>query len=115
MQVRSPWIDIAVNAISDKKGHDTLIIDVGDVLGISDNFIITSGMNSRQVRALVEEIETQITNKCGPKPLRIEGNNDYLWVLMDYGDFVVHVFHTDERDHYKLEKLWADMPSEMIQ
>ena len=99
MQVRSPWIDIAVNAISDKKGHDTLIIDVGDVLGISDNFIITS----------------RITNKCGPKPLRIEGNNDYLWVLMDYGDFVVHVFHTDERDHYKLEKLWADMPSEMIQ
>ena len=51
MQVRSPWIDIAVNAISDKKGYDTLIIDVGDVLGISDNFIITSGMNSRQVRA----------------------------------------------------------------
>ena len=115
MQVRSPWIDIAVNAISDKKGHDTLIIDVGDVLGISDNFIITSGMNSRQVRALVEEIEDQITKKSGPKPLRIEGNNDYLWVLMDYGDFVVHVFHTDERDHYKLEKLWADMPSEMIQ
>ena len=115
MQVRSPWIDIAVNAISDKMGHDTLIIDVGDVLGISDNFIITSGMNSRQVRALVEEIEAQITNKCGPKPLRIEGNNDYLWVLMDYGDFVVHVFHADERDHYKLEKLWADMPSEMIQ
>lgn len=115
MQVRSPWIDIAVDAITDKKGHETLIIDVGDVLGISDNFIITSGTNSRQVRALVEEIEAQITYKSGPKPLRIEGNNDYRWVLMDYGDFVVHVFHTDEREHYKLEKLWADMPSEIVQ
>jgi len=115
MQVRSPWIDIAVDAITDKKGHETLIIDVGDVLGISDNFIITSGTNSRQVRALVEEIEAQITDKSGPKPLRIEGNNDYRWVLMDYGDFVVHIFHTDEREHYKLEKLWADMPSEIVQ
>ena len=115
MQVRSPWIDIAVDAITDKKGHETLIIDVGDVLGISDNFIITSGTNSRQVRALVEEIEAQITDKSGQKPLRIEGNNDYRWVLMDYGDFVVHVFHTDEREHYKLEKLWADMPSEIVQ
>ena len=115
MQVRSPWIDIAVDAITDKKGHETLIIDVGDVLGISDDFIITSGTNSRQVRALVEEIEAQITDKSGPKPLRIEGNNDYRWVLMDYGDFVVHVFHTDEREHYKLEKLWADMPSEIVQ
>ncbi len=113
--MRSPWIDIAVKAISDKKGQETLIIDVGDVLGISDNFVITSGMNSRQVRALAEEIEDQITNKSGPKPIRIEGNNEYLWVLMDYGDFVVHVFHTDERDHYKLEKLWADMPTEMVQ
>ena len=113
--MRSPWIDIAVKAISDKKGQETLIIDVGDVLGISDNFVITSGMNSRQVRALAEEIEDQITNKSGPKPIRIEGNNDYLWVLMDYGDFVVHVFHIDERDHYKLEKLWADMPTEMVQ
>ena len=115
MQVRSPWIDIAVDAITDKKGHETLIIDVGDVLGISDNFIITSGTNSRQVRAMVEEIEAQITDKSCPKPLRIEGNNDYRWVLMDYGDFVVHVFHTDERVHYKLEKLWADMPSEIVQ
>tara|TARA_Y100000766_G_C18440694_1_gene381163 strand:- start:112 stop:456 length:345 start_codon:yes stop_codon:yes gene_type:complete len=114
MQVRSPWIEIAVNAISDKKGQDTLIIDVGDMLGISDNFVITSGMNSRQVRALVEEIEAQITNKSGPKPMRIEGNNEYRWVLMDYRDFVVHVFHTDEREHYKLEKLWADMPIEMV-
>lgn len=113
--MRSPWIDIAVKAISDKKGQETLIIDVGDVFGISDNFVITSGMNSRQVRALAEEIEDQITNKSGPKPIRIEGNNEYLWVLMDYGDFVVHVFHTDERDHYKLEKLWADMPTEMVQ
>ena len=113
--MRSPWIDIAVKAISDKKGQETLIIDVGDVLGISDNFVITSGMNSRQVRALAEEIEDQITNKSGPKPIRIEGNNEYLWVLMDYGDFVVHVFHTDERDHYKLEKLWADMPTEIVQ
>ncbi|MEE3073608.1 MAG: RsfS/YbeB/iojap family protein, partial [Actinomycetota bacterium] len=80
--MRSPWIEIAVNAINDKKGQNTLIIDVGDVLGISDNFVITSGGNTRQVRALVEEIEAQITNKFGPKPIRIEGNNDYLWVLM---------------------------------
>ena len=110
--MRSPWIKTAVSAISNKKGHDTVLIDVGEILGISDHFVITSGNNVRQVRALAEEVEAQITQESGPKPVRVEGNKDYKWVLMDYGDFVVHIFQSDERGHYELEKLWSDMPIE---
>ena len=113
--MRSPWIKTVVSAISNKKGHDTVLIDVGEILGISDHFVITSGNNVRQVRALAEEVEAQITQESGPKPVRVEGNKDYKWVLMDYGDFVVHIFQSDERDHYELEKLWSDMPIERFQ
>ena len=113
--MKSPWVDIAIKAINEKKGLDTLIIDVGDVLGISDSFVITSGTNSRQVRALSEEIESKISDMSGPKPIQVEGNKDYQWVLMDYGEFVVHVFHSNQREHYELEKLWGDMPTERVQ
>ena len=77
--MRSPWIKTAVSAISNKKGHDTVLIDVGEILGISDHFVITSGNNVRQVRALAEEVEAQITRESGPKPVMVEGNKDYKW------------------------------------
>ncbi len=100
----------AARAADDKLADDIVIIDVGGVLAITDHFLITSGRNARQVRAISEEIEEQLTILGGPKPLRIEGRDEYQWLLMDYGDFIVHVFDAQTRDYYDLERLWSDQP-----
>ncbi len=99
---------MAARAAWDKGGEDSLILLVGAVLPITDAFVITSGSNPRQVRTIVEEVEEQIKRAGGPAPLRIEGLDDARWVLMDYGDFVVHVLLQEARDFYRLEQLWAD-------
>lgn len=104
------WIQIAVDAAEDKLGHDTDAFLVGDVLGITDWFVITSGANARQVRAIAEHVEERLTEAGGPKPIRIEGLDSSSWVLMDYGDFVVHVFSDEARGYYELERLWSDVP-----
>ena len=101
---------VAALAASSKKGEGTVILEVGDVLAITDAFVITSGDNVRQVRAIAEEVERQIDEAGGPKPLRVEGLADARWVLLDYGDFVVHVFLDETRDYYQLERLWSDAP-----
>ena len=72
--------------------------------------MITHGTNPRQVRTLADEVEQRITEAGGPKPIRIEGLADLTWVLLDYGDFVVHVFAEEARRFYELERLWADVP-----
>ncbi len=100
----------AAKAASDKKGEDTVVLEVGSVLAITDAFVITSGANSRQVKTIAEEVERKIDEAGGPKPLRIEGLDDARWVLMDYGDFVVHVFLDEVRRYYELERLWSDAP-----
>lgn len=100
----------AAVAADDKLGEATVIIDVGDVLAITEHFVITSGANVRQVRAIVEAIEERVADEVGPKPSRIEGLDQGEWVLMDYGDFVVHVFRRDTREYYDLERLWSDRP-----
>jgi ribosome-associated protein len=102
------WCVIAANAASEKKGEDTVILAVGPILAITDAFVITSGGNARQVRTIAEEIEDKVKAGGGPAPLRIEGLDDARWVLMDYGDFVVHVFLDEVRRFYDLERLWAD-------
>ena len=112
--MKSSWIGIALKAIEDKQGEDTAVIEVGEVIGITDYFVITTGNNKRQVRSLVEEVEDQIKQNNGPSPKSIEGNQDFKWVLMDYGDFLVHVFDSKERAYYQLDKLWSDMPIEKI-
>ena len=104
------WVKAAAAAAEDGPGGDTVIIDVGEVLVITDHFVITSGGNSRAVRALAERIEEAVDNCGGPKPICIEGLSDYEWVLMDYGDFVVHIFTTSARDYYALDQLWKDCP-----
>lgn len=101
---------VAAKAASDKKGEDTVILEVGEVLAITDAFVITSGANSRQVRTITEEVEKKIDEAGGSKPLRIEGLDDARWVLVDYGDFVVHVFLDEVRRYYDLERLWSDAP-----
>jgi ribosome-associated protein len=102
------WCSIAAGAASAKKGEDPVILAVGPLLVITDAFVITSGANARQVRTIAEEIELQVKRAGGPAPLRIEGLDDARWVLMDYGDFVVHVFLEEVRRFYELERLWAD-------
>jgi ribosome-associated protein len=101
---------IAAQAADSKKGLDTVILEVGPVLVITDAFVITSGTNPRQVRTIAEEVERWLTEQEGVKPRRIEGLNEATWVLLDYGEFVVHVFHEDSRRFYDLERLWSDVP-----
>lgn len=104
------WVRLAAFVADDKKATDTLIIDVGDVLAVTDHFVITSAANPRQVRAVVDAVELELKRAGGPAPLRIEGKEEREWVLMDYGEFVVHVFGADQRDFYQLERLWGDRP-----
>jgi ribosome-associated protein len=99
---------VAARAAASKKGEDTVILAVEPLLKITDAFVITSGTNARQVRTIAEEVEEKVKADGGPAPLRIEGLDDARWVLMDYGDFVVHVFLDEVRKFYDLERLWAD-------
>ncbi len=92
-------------------GKDTVALAVGDVLGITDWFVITSASNVRQVRRIAEEVEKAVAAAGGPKPLHREGLDDAQWVLLDFGPFVVHVFHDETRLVYALERLWADVPT----
>ena len=99
---------IAARAADDKKGDDILALDVADIIGIVECFVITSASNSRLVRTIVDEVERQIFEQTGEKPRAVEGLRDASWVLMDYGDLVVHVFLAETREFYGLERLWAD-------
>ncbi len=108
-QVRA-WAATAARAADDKKSSSTVVLEVGRVLPITDAFVIASAPNSRQVRTITEEIELRVKAGGGPSPVRIEGLDDARWVLIDYGDFVVHVFLDDVRAYYDLERLWADVP-----
>lgn len=84
-----------------------IILDVGALIGITDYFVICSGGTERQVGTIVEEVERRLRD-LGVKPYRREGEHERRWVLLDYLDFVVHVFHQAERDYYELERLWQD-------
>ena len=108
-QVRE-WARTAARAASAKGGEDTVIIEVGAVLAITDAFVITSGRNGRQVKTIAEDVETRLKAEGGIKPIRVEGLGDSQWVLLDYGDLVVHVFLDETREYYDLERLWSDAP-----
>lgn len=99
---------IAATAAHDKKASDIVVLDVGDIIGIVDVFVVTSASNTRLVRTIVDEIEKQVREHSGAKPRSVEGLDDASWVLVDYGDVVVHVFLDDTREFYGLERLWAD-------
>jgi ribosome-associated protein len=99
---------LAARAADDKKGEEIVVLDVGDIMGIVDSFVITSASNTRLVRTIVDEVEKQLSERANVKPRAVEGLDDYSWVLLDYGDLVVHVFLTETRAFYGLERLWAD-------
>ena len=100
----------AARAADAKSGDATAILAMGELLGLTDAFVISSGRNARQVRTIVDEVERQVSQSSGRKPLRVEGLDDARWVLMDYGDFLVHVFLDEARQFYDLEHLWMDAP-----
>ncbi len=104
------WALVAGRAAEDKLGTETVVIDVGDVLGITGWFVITTGRNARQVRAIADAVEAGVVDAGGPRPRRTEGRDELSWVLIDYGGFVVHVFDTDARAHFGLDRLWSDRP-----
>jgi ribosome-associated protein len=100
----------AARAAADKLATDIILIDVSDRLAITDVFLVATGSSERQVEAIVDSVEEQM-RAVGAKPLRREGRRDDRWVLLDYGDVVVHIQHTEERAFYALERLWRDCPT----
>jgi ribosome-associated protein len=100
----------AARALDDKKAEQTLVLFVGDVLQITEYFVICSASNRRLVRTLVDEVEQLVKEQCGRSPLRAEGVGEQQWVLIDYGDVVVHVFLDETRVYYEIERLYRDVP-----
>jgi ribosome-associated protein len=105
-----PYVQAAVAALDEFQGSEILIMQVGDVLGIVEYFIVTSAPNTRLVRKLVDEVEACLKTDHDMPPLRVEGHDAWQWVLIDYGGLVVHVMLDETRRLYELERLWADVP-----
>ena len=99
----------AAQAAADKLAQDILLLDVSEQLVITDVFLLASAPSDRQVKAVVDEIEDRLRD-LGAKPVRREGAEEARWVLLDFGDIVVHVQHEEERIYYALERLWKDCP-----
>jgi ribosome-associated protein len=106
-QIRE-WCGVAARACWAKGGEETVVLSVAKILAITDAFVITSGSNPRMVRTMAEEVEEKLKAAGGLAPRGIEGLDDARWVLMDYGDFVVHLLLTEARDFYQLDRLWSD-------
>jgi len=101
---------VAAAAVSAKSGHDVVVLDVGPIISIIECFVLASATNTRQVRTIVDEIEQALREHDDSRPISIEGRDDASWVLLDYGDIVVHVFLEETRAFYDLDRLWADAP-----
>jgi ribosome-associated protein len=95
----------------DKQGRNIVVLDVRTVLGITDFFVVVDAPNRRLVRTLVDDVEAGVREVTGRSPLRIEGEREQQWVLIDYGDVVVHVFLDEVRRFYEIERLYRDVPT----
>ena len=104
-------VAVAASAASSKLADNIMAFDVSDQLVITDAFVICSAANDRQVAAIVDAVEEQARLELGQKPIRREGDRDARWVLLDFGDVVVHVQHVEERVYYSLERIWKDCPA----
>jgi ribosome-associated protein len=101
---------LAAHAAAGKKGDDIVVLDVGEIISIIDCFVLVSATNTRQTRTIVSEVQDALREYDGSRPIGVEGLDDATWVLMDYGDIVVHVFLDETRAYYDLDRLWADAP-----
>lgn len=104
------WTTVAAQAASAKLGKEIRAFDMSEQLAITDIFLLVSADNERQVGAVVDGIQEQMIKEFDARPVRREGDRQNRWVLLDYGEVVVHVQHTEEREFYSLERLWRDCP-----
>lgn len=107
MEREKEMVRLAIQALEDKKGEDIRIIDIREVSVLADYFIIASGSNANQVQAMTDNVE-EVLGKAGYEPRQIEGYRSANWILMDYGDIIVHVFCREDRLFYDLERIWRD-------
>jgi ribosome-associated protein len=103
-----PEVQLAIRCAQEKKGIDIRGLDLREIATFTEYFLIVTGANQRQVQAIADEINEKLKKDLSVKPVRIEGYAAGEWVLLDYGDFIVHIFDKDARDFYDLERLWLD-------
>ncbi|MGB2912736.1 MAG: ribosome silencing factor [Pyrinomonadaceae bacterium] len=103
-----PEVKLAIQCASDKKAFDLVALDLRSIASFTEFFMIASGANQRQVQAIADEIKEQLKEQLNSRPVRIEGYASGEWVLVDYGDFIVHVFNKEAREFYDLARLWLD-------
>ena len=100
-------VRLVYQALEEKKAEDITIIDISNISVISDYFIVASGSNQNQVQAMVDNVEEQL-GRAGYEPKQIEGTKNSSWILMDYGDLIIHIFDEENRLFYDLERIWRD-------
>ena len=103
-----PELQLAIHCADEKKAVNMIALDLREIASFTEFFVIASGTNPRQVQAIADEINEKLKKKLRRRPVRIEGYNAAEWVLLDYGDFIVHLFDKDAREFYDLERLWRD-------
>lgn len=101
-------VKLAIHCAADKKAFDIVALDLREIASFAEIFVIASGANQRQVQAIADEITEQLKKQLQTRPVRIEGYSSAEWILVDYGDFIVHVFNREARDFYDLARLWRD-------
>lgn len=122
---RTPFSDLdeevklALHYASEKKAFDMVTLDLREIASFAEFFVICSGANQRQVQAISDEISEQLKKELKSRPVRIEGYRTGEWVLLDYGDFIVHIFEKEARNFYDLQRLWRDakrveLPEELV-
>ncbi|HLM02523.1 MAG TPA: ribosome silencing factor [Pyrinomonadaceae bacterium] len=113
-EARTPFAELdenvrlAIDCANDKKAVNTVVLDLREIASFTEFFVITGGTNQRQVQAIADEIQEQLKKQLDSRPIRIEGYNTAEWILLDYGDFIAHVFDQKSREFYDLERLWRD-------
>jgi len=109
LPVKNPLINEIVTGIEDKKGHETVVIDLSPFDNvIADYFIITDATSNTQVKAISDNVQERLRNNLKRKPYGVEGEENAEWILLDYGDVIVHIFQRPTREYYDLEGLWGD-------
>lgn len=103
-----PDVQLAIRSASDKKAFDMIALDLRNIASFTEFFIIASGSNQRQVQAIADGVNEQLKKQLGVRPVRTEGYNAAEWILLDYGDFIAHIFNKESRDFYDLARLWRD-------
>ena len=103
-----PEVRLAIQCAADKKAFDMVALDLRSIASFTEFFIIATGSNQRQVQAIADEINEQLKKQLQRRPVRIEGYNSAEWVLLDFGDFIVHIFNGEAREFYDLARLWRD-------